>query len=189
MLYADADGTHIDHTSLVTGSVTADNLNGLLSAATQRRFECGRRISGTCKTVLQLLKTAAQAVVPALIRKVSTHKDNGKDVTTLEGVTSFTADGMQTANMTAATAAIGGVDFAANGVMTSVGSINGISFADGKIGGVSLSGGKVNGAEINGANFNGVDVKALKNKVDSQERRRHWRWYRQQCQYQRHPQT
>lgn len=94
-------------------------------------------------------------------------KDNGKDVTTLEGVTSFTADGMQTANMTAATAAIGGVDFAANGVMTSVGSINGISFADGKIGGVSLSGGKVNGAEINGANFNGVDVKALKNKVDS----------------------
>ncbi len=64
-------------------------------------------------------------------------------------------------------AAIGGVDFAANGVMTSVGSINGISFADGKIGGVSLSGGKVNGAEINGANFNGVDVTALKNKVDS----------------------
>ena len=28
-LYADADGTHIDHTSLVTGSVTADNLNGV----------------------------------------------------------------------------------------------------------------------------------------------------------------
>ena len=168
-LYADADGTHIDHTSLVTGSVTADNLNGV---AISGNATDGLSVGGVNIKDLQDRVTTIENSGPGSGTSTDTEgikrtKDNGKDVTTLEGVTSFTADGMQTANMTAATAAIGGVDFAANGVMTSVGSINGISFADGKIGGVSLSGGKVNGAEINGANFNGVDVKALKNKVDS----------------------
>lgn len=60
---------------------------------------------------------------------------------------------MKTSNLEAATAAIGGVTFAANGVMNNVASINGISFANGKVGGVTLSGGKVDG----------VDVGALKN--------------------------
>ena len=91
---------------------------------------------------------------------------DGSGKTTVEGATSFTKDGLKTANLEAATAALGGVNFAA-GAVTGVSSINGISFADGKLGGVSLSGGKVNGADITSTSFNGVDVKALKNKVDN----------------------
>ena len=91
---------------------------------------------------------------------------DGSGKTTVEGATGFTKDGLKTANLEAATAALGGVNFAA-GAVTGVSSINGISFADGKLGGVSLSGGKVNGADITSTSFNGVDVKALKNKVDN----------------------
>ena len=91
---------------------------------------------------------------------------DGSGKTTVEGATSFTKDGLKTANLEATTAALGGVNFAA-GAVTGVSSINGISFADGKLGGVSLSGGKVNGADITSTSFNGVDVKALKNKVDN----------------------
>ena len=72
---------------------------------------------------------------------------SGKGTTTIEDATSFTASGMKTSNLVAATAQIGGIDFAANGVMTNVASINGISFAGGKV--------------------NGVDVGALKSSVDS----------------------
>ena len=91
---------------------------------------------------------------------------DGSGKTVIEGATGFTKDGLKTANLEAATAALGGVNFAA-GAVTGVSSINGISFADGKLGGVSLSGGKVNGADITSTSFNGVDVKALKNKVDN----------------------
>ena len=92
---------------------------------------------------------------------------DGSGKTTVEGATSFTKDGLKTANLEAATAALGGVNFAA-GAVTGVSSINGVVFgSDGKIGGVSLSGGKVNGADITSTSFNGVDVKALKNKVDN----------------------
>ena len=172
--FADSSGTHIDHTSLVTGTVTAANLN-VNGAAISGNATDGLSVGGVnIKDLQDRVTTIENSGTGGGTGGTSTDtegikrtKDNGKDVTTIEGATSFTADGMQTSKLTAATAAIGGVDFAASGVMTNVGSINGISFADGKIGGVSLSGGKVNGAEINGANFNGVDVKALKNKVDS----------------------
>ena len=91
------------------------------------------------------------------IKRTASGGDGNNDTTTIEGATSFTASGMKTTNLEAATAAIGGVTFAANGVMNNVASINGISFANGKVGGVTLSGGKVDG----------VDVGALKNSVDS----------------------
>ncbi|CAK7051618.1 YadA-like family protein [Phascolarctobacterium sp.] len=91
------------------------------------------------------------------IKRTASGGDGNNDTTTIEDATSFTASGMKTSNLEAATAAIGGVTFAANGVMNNVASINGISFANGKVGGVTLSGGKVDG----------VDVGALKNSVDS----------------------
>lgn len=91
------------------------------------------------------------------IKRTDSGGDGNNDTTTIEDATSFTASGMKTSNLEAATAAIGGVTFAANGVMNNVASINGISFANGKVGGVTLSGGKVDG----------VDVGALKNSVDS----------------------
>ncbi len=169
--FADSSGTHIDHTSLVTGTVTAANLNvngaAISGNATDGLSVGGVNIKDLQDRVTTIENSGTGGGTSTDTEGIKRTKDNGKDVTTIEGATSFTADGMQTSKLTAATAAIGGVDFAASGVMTNVGSINGISFADGKIGGVSLSGGKVNGAEINGANFNGVDVKALKNKVDS----------------------
>lgn len=169
--FADSNGTHIDHTSLVTDTVTAANLNvngaAISGNATDGLSVGGVNIKDLQDRVTTIENSGTGSGTSTDTEGIKRTKDNGKDVTTIEGATSFTADGMQTSKLTAATAAIGGVDFAANGVMTNVGSINGISFADGKIGGVSLSGGKVNGAEINGANFNGVDVKALKNKVDS----------------------
>ncbi len=173
--FADAGGTHIDHTSLVTGTVTAANLK-VNDATISGNATDGLSVGGVnIKDLQDRVTTIENSGTGGGTGGTSTDtegikrtKDNGKDVTTIEGATSFTADGMQTSKLSAATAAIGGVDFAASGVMTNVGSINGTVFSsDGKIGGVSLSGGKVNGAEINGANFNGVDVKALKNKVDS----------------------
>ncbi len=71
-LYADADGTHIDHTSLVTGSVTADNLNGV---AISGNATDGLSVGGVNIKDLQdrvtTIENSGQAVVPALIRKVS----------------------------------------------------------------------------------------------------------------------
>ena len=73
---------------------------------------------------------------------------DGSGKTTVEGATSFTKDGLKTANLEATTAALGGVNFAA-GAVTGVSSINGVVFgSDGKIGGVSLSGGKVDGVDV-----------------------------------------
>ena len=84
------------------------------------------------------------------VKRKDSNSDGINDTTEIEGVTSFTAGGMQTSNLAAATAAIGGVNFAAGGVVTGVSSINGTVFSsDGKIGGVSLSGGKVNNVDIN----------------------------------------
>ena len=122
-LYADADGTHIDHTSLVTGSVTADNLNGVA-------------ISGN----------ATDGLSVGGIKRTDVVENSGKTI--IEDTTSFTKDGLKTANLEAATAALGGVNFAA-GAVTGVSSINGVVFgSDGKIGGVSLSGGKVDGVDV-----------------------------------------
>ena len=174
--FADSNGTHIDHTSLVTDTVTAANLNGVAISgnATDGLSVGGVNIKtlddrlATLKTTVDDIQNSGVGTADmAGVQRSDADGDGINDTTTIETATSFTKAGMKTSNLEVLTAAIGGVDFAANGVMTNVGSINGISFADGKIGGVSLSGGKVNGAEINGANFNGVDVKALKNKVDS----------------------
>lgn len=170
-LFAGDAGTHIDHTRLVTGSVTADNLNGVAISgnATDGLSVGGVNIKDLQDRVTTIENsgggTGSGTADTEGIKRTDVADGSGK--TTVEGATSFTKDGLKTANLEAATAALGGVDFAGSGALAGVSSINGISFADGKIGGVSLSGGKVNGADITSTSFNGVDVKALKNKVDN----------------------
>ena len=166
-LYADADGTHIDHTSLVTGSVTADNLNGVAISgnATDGLSVGGVSIKALSERLDSLEQDGVATADMGGIKRTDVVENSGKTI--IEDTTSFTKDGLKTANLEAATAALGGVNFAA-GAVTGVSSINGVVFgSDGKIGGVSLSGGKVNGADITSTSFNGVDVKALKNKVDN----------------------
>ena len=165
--FADAGGTHIDHTSLVTGTITAANLN-VNGAAISGNATDGLSVGGVnIKDLQDRVTTIENSGTGGSGSGTSTDtegikrtKDNGKDVTTIESATSFTADGMKTSNLEAATAAIGGVNFAAGGVVTGINSINGTVFSsDGKIGGVSLSGGKVNG----------VDIKWLDQRVTSLE--------------------
>ena len=147
-LYADADGTHIDHTSLVTGSVTADNLNG---AAISGNATDGLSVGGvSIKALSERLDSLEQDGVATAdmggIKRTDVVENSGKTI--IEDTTSFTKDGLKTANLEAATAALGGVNFAA-GAVTGVSSINGVVFgSDGKIGGVSLSGGKVDGVDV-----------------------------------------
>ena len=154
-LYADADGTHIDHTSLVTGSVTADNLNGV---AISGNAEDGLKVGGVSIKALDVnikdlsgrLDSLEQDGVATAdmggIKRTDVADGSGKTI--IEDTTSFTKDGLKTANLEAATAALGGVNFAA-GAVTGVSSINGVVFgSDGKIGGVSLSGGKVDGVDV-----------------------------------------
>ena len=154
-LYADADGTHIDHTSLVTGSVTADNLNGV---AISGNAEDGLKVGGVSIKALDVnikdlsgrLDSLEQDGVATAdmggIKRTDVVENSGKTI--IEDTTSFTKDGLKTANLEAATAALGGVNFAA-GAVTGVSSINGVVFgSDGKIGGVSLSGGKVDGVDV-----------------------------------------
>ena len=155
--FADSNGTHIDHTSLVTDTVTAANLNGVAISgnATDGLSVGGVNIKtlddrlATLKTTVDDIQNSGVGTADmAGVQRSDADGDGINDTTTIETATSFTANGMKTSNLEVLTAAIGGVDFAANGVMTNVGSINGISFADGKIGGVSLSGGKVNGVDV-----------------------------------------
>ena len=147
-LYADADGTHIDHTSLVTGSVTADNLNGVaISGNATDGLSVG---SVSIKALSERLDSLEQDGVATAdmggIKRTDVVENSGKTI--IEDTTSFTKDGLKTANLEAATAALGGVNFAA-GAVTGVSSINGVVFgSDGKIGGVSLSGGKVDGVDV-----------------------------------------
>ena len=154
-LYADADGTHIDHTSLVTGSVTADNLNGV---AISGNAEDGLKVGGVSIKALDVnikdlsgrLDSLEQDGVATAdmggIKRTDVVENSGKTI--IEDTTSFTKDGLKTANLEAATAALGGVNFAV-GAVTGVSSINGVVFgSDGKIGGVSLSGGKVDGVDV-----------------------------------------
>ena len=147
-LYTDADGTHIDHTSLVTGSVTADNLNGV---AISGNATDGLSVGGvSIKALLERLDSLEQDGVATAdmggIKRTDVVENSGKTI--IEDTTSFTKDGLKTANLEAATAALGGVNFAA-GAVTGVSSINGVVFgSDGKIGGVSLSGGKVDGVDV-----------------------------------------
>ena len=147
-LYADADGTHIDHTSLVTGSVTANNLNGV---AISGNATDGLRVGGvSIKALSERLDSLEQDGVATAdmggIKRTDVVENSGKTI--IEDTTSFTKDGLKTANLEAATAALGGVNFAA-GAVTGVSSINGVVFgSDGKIGGVSLSGGKVDGVDV-----------------------------------------
>ena len=81
---------------------------------------------------------------------------DGDGKTTIETNTSIDKNGLTTKQLAAASAQIGGVNFAAGGALTGIASINGIAFGNGTIGGVTLSGGKVNG----------VDVGALQSSVD-----------------------
>ena len=147
-LYADADGTHIDHTSLVTGSVTADNLNGVAISgnATDGLSVGGVSIKALSERLDSLEQDGVATADMGGIKRTDVVENSGK--TTIEDTTSFTKDGLKTANLEAATAALGGVNFAA-GAVTGVSSINGVVFgSDGKIGGVSLSGGKVDGVDV-----------------------------------------
>ena len=147
-LYADADGTHIDHTSLVTGSVTADNLNGVAISgnATDGLSVGGVSIKALSERLDSLEQDGVATADMGGIKRTDVVENSGKTI--IEDTTSFTKDGLKTANLEAATAALGGVNFAA-GAVTGVSSINGVVFgSDGKIGGVSLSGGKVDGVDV-----------------------------------------
>ena len=147
-LYADADGTHIDHTSLVTGSVTADNLNGVAISgnATDGLSVGGVSIKALSERLDSLEQDGVATADMGGIKRTDVVENSGKTI--IEDTTSFTKDGLKTANLEAATAALGGVNFAADAV-TGVSSINGVVFgSDGKIGGVSLSGGKVDGVDV-----------------------------------------
>ena len=147
-LYADVDGTHIDHTSLVTGSVTADNLNGVAISgnATDGLSVGGVSIKALSERLDSLEQDGVATADMGGIKRTDVVENSGKTI--IEDTTSFTKDGLKTANLEAATAALGGVNFAA-GAVTGVSSINGVVFgSDGKIGGVSLSGGKVDGVDV-----------------------------------------
>ena len=147
-LYTDADGTHIDHTSLVTGSVTADNLNGVAISgnATDGLSVGGVSIKALSERLDSLEQDGVATADMGGIKRTDVVGNSGKTI--IEDTTSFTKDGLKTANLEAATAALGGVNFAA-GAVTGVRSINGVVFgSDGKIGGVSLSGGKVDGVDV-----------------------------------------
>ena len=147
-LYADADGTHIDHTSLVTGSVTADNLNGVAISgnATDGLSVGGVSIKALSERLDSLEQDGVATADMGGIKRTDVVENSGKTI--IEDTTSFTKDGLKTANLEATTAALGGVNFAA-GAVTGVSSINGVVFgSDGKIGGVSLSGGKVDGVDV-----------------------------------------
>ena len=147
-LYTDADGTHIDHTSLVTGSVTADNLNGVAISgnATDGLSVGGVSIKALSERLDSLEQDGVATADMGGIKRTDVVGNSGKTI--IEDTTSFTKDGLKTANLEAATAALGGVNFAA-GAVTGVSSINGVVFgSDGKIGGVSLSGGKVDGVDV-----------------------------------------
>ena len=147
-LYADADGTHIDHTSLVTGSVTADNLNGVAISgnATDGLSVGGVSIKALSERLDSLEQDGVATADMGGIKRTDVVENSGKTI--IEDTTSFTKDGLKTANLEAATAALGGVNFAA-GAVTGISSINGVVFgSDGKIGGVSLSGGKVDGVDV-----------------------------------------
>ena len=147
-LYTDADGTHIDHTSLVTGSVTADNLNGVAISgnATDGLSVGGVSIKALSERLDSLEQDGVATADMGGIKRTDVVENSGKTI--IEDTTSFTKDGLKTANLEAATAALDGVNFAA-GAVTGVSSINGVVFgSDGKIGGVSLSGGKVDGVDV-----------------------------------------
>ena len=147
-LYTDADGTHIDHTSLVTGSVTADNLNGVAISgnATDGLSVGGVSIKALSERLDSLEQDGVATADMGGIKRTDVVENSGKTI--IEDTTSFTKDGLKTANLEAATAALSGVNFAA-GAVTGVSSINGVVFgSDGKIGGVSLSGGKVDGVDV-----------------------------------------
>ncbi|WP_455656362.1 YadA-like family protein [Phascolarctobacterium sp.] len=167
--FADSNGTHIDHTSLVTDTVTAANLNGVAISgnATDGLSVGGVNIKtlddrlATLKTTVDDIQNSGVGTADmAGVQRSDADGDGINDTTTIETATSFTKAGMKTSNLEAATAAIGGVNFAAGGVVTGINSINGTVFSsDGKIGGVSLSGGKVNG----------IDIKWLDQRVTSLE--------------------
>ena len=167
--FADSNGTHIDHTSLVTDTVTAANLNGVAISgnATDGLSVGGVNIKtlddrlATLKTTVDDIQNSGVGTADmAGVQRSDADGDGINDTTTIETATSFTKAGMKTSNLEAATAAIDGVNFAAGGVVTGVNSINGTVFSsDGKIGGVSLNGGKVNG----------VDIKWLDQRVTSLE--------------------
>ena len=137
-LYADADGTHIDHTSLVTGSVTADNLNGVAISgnATDGLSVGGVSIKALSERLDSLEQDGVATADMGGIKRTDVVENSGKTI--IEDTTSFTKDGLKTANLEAATAALGGVNFAA-GAVTGVSSINGVVFG---------SGGKVDGVDV-----------------------------------------
>ena len=137
-LYADADGTHIDHTSLVTGSVTADNLNGVAISgnATDGLSVGGVSIKALSERLDSLEQDGVATADMGGIKRTDVVENSGKTI--IEDTTSFTKDGLKTANLEAATAALGGVNFAA-GAVTGVSSINGVVFgSDGKVDGVDV---------------------------------------------------
>ena len=101
-LYTDADGTHIDHTSLVTGSVTADNLNGVAISgnATDGLSVGGVSIKALSERLDSLEQDGVATADMGGIKRTDVVENSGKTI--IEDTTSFTKDGLKTANLEAA---------------------------------------------------------------------------------------
>ncbi|WP_298565496.1 YadA-like family protein [uncultured Phascolarctobacterium sp.] len=165
---AAAGGTHLDHEGLKTGTVTATQLS-VNGAAISGNAADGLSIGGVNvndldsdvtdlkKAVENIQNNGTSTADMAGVTRTDEDGDGLNDTTTIESATSFTKAGMKTSNLEAATATIGGVQFAASGVVTGVSSINGVTFS---------SDGKINGAVITSTSFNGVDIQELADKVD-----------------------
>ncbi|MDO5380561.1 MAG: YadA-like family protein [Acidaminococcaceae bacterium] len=149
---AAADGTHIDHNSLVTGTVTASSINGLTIGTSGGDIMVGDINLSQLKNASGVTNENTEG-----IKRSDSAGDNVNDTTTIETATSFNKDGMKTANLEAATAAIGGVNFAADGIVSGISSINGVAVSGSvetglSIGGVTLHGGLVNDVDISWLN-------------------------------------
>ena len=165
---AAAGGTHLDHEGLTTGRVTATQLS-VNGAAISGNAADGLSIGGVNvndldsdvtdlkKAVENIQNNGTSTADMAGVTRTDEDGDGLNDTTTIESATSFTKAGMKTSSLEAATATIGGVQFAASGVVTGVSSINGVTFS---------SDGKINGAVITSTSFNGVDIQELADKVD-----------------------
>ena len=158
--FADGGGTHLDHNSLITGSVTAAKINGLTIGTNGTDIMVG-------DINLSQLKSASSDTNKNTegVKRSDADGDGDNDTTTIETATSFTKDGMKTADLEAATAKIGGVQFGGSGAISGINSING----------VAVSGSVETGLTIGGVNFknglvDGVNVSWLDKRVDALEK-------------------
>ena len=140
----------------MTGTVTASNLNGVAISGDEENgltigtVNVNALDSGLTQLQEDVKNIQENGVATADLAGVTRSDEDGDGnyTTTIEGATSFTKDGLKTA-----AAAIGGVDFAAGGIVSGISSINGVAVSGSvdtglTIGGVTLHGGLVNNVDI-----------------------------------------